>query len=136
MQADVAGFALKTRQASPDGIGTGDLRLFGKRLVPADAVDRDGARLVAAEGNFTAVGRVDEGAGDAVDDRVFADLGLAQGARADEAGAVGGNADAAVLFEQPNAEAGAREISGRARTGGGRAGAGGNTMQLHFWGIL
>src|SRR5207247_9370148 len=69
MQAHVAVLTLNTGQASADEIGTSDLRLLGKRLVPADAVDRDGARLVAAEGNFTATGRVDEGAGDAVNDR-------------------------------------------------------------------
>src|SRR5207249_12214095 len=117
MQADVAVLALNTGQASADEIGTGDLRLFGKRLVPADAVDRDGARLVAAEGNFTAVGRGDEGAGDAVGDRVFADLRLAQGAATDQAGAVRGYADAAMLLEQADAEAGAGQVSGRPRAG-------------------
>ena len=136
MQAHVAVLSLNTGQASADEIGTSDLRLLGKRLVPADAVDRDGARLVAAEGNFTAPGRVDEGAGDAVDYRVFADLRLAQGAGADEAGAVGGNADAAVLFEQPDAEAGAGEVAGRARTSGTGADDGDITVELHLGRII
>ncbi len=60
----------------PHHLGAGLLRLFAERLVPLHAVDGDGARGAAAERDLGAGLGVDEGAGDAVDDRLFADLGL------------------------------------------------------------
>jgi hypothetical protein len=64
---------------------------------------------------------VNEGAGDAVDDRLLTDLGLLQRAGTDQAGAVRGDADASVLFEEPDTETRAGEIARRPRTGGARS---------------
>ena len=98
-------------EARAHELSAGTLRLLGESFVPTDAVHGDGARRLAAEGDFAAVRRVDERAGDAVDDRVLADLGLFQRAGADQAGAVRGDADATVLLEESNAQARAGEVA-------------------------
>jgi len=88
------------------------LGLFGESFVPADPVDGESTSLVAAQRDFTAERRVNEGPCDSVKYRVFADFSLPQCAGANETGAVRGDADAPMLLEQLDAEAGAGEIAG------------------------
>ena len=115
LQPDVPVLSLHVDSASANEFGAGAHCLLAQRLVPADAVDGDGARLAAAERGLCAVLRMHEGACKAVEDSVLADLRLLQGARADEAGAVRGHADAPVLFQQPDAIALAGQVTSGTR---------------------